>query len=128
MWLTLKIFGAERYRAALKEKRDLAVWAADQVARVPGIVMDASPQLSIFAFHIEGKGLETIDAQNAATESLMHRVTKRGQFMLSGAMAGERYLGRVVVLSFRTRRSHMETCVQQLAEETSAILAEAVLR
>jgi aromatic-L-amino-acid decarboxylase len=128
VWLTLKIFGAERYRAALKEKRDLAVWAAEQVARIPGVVMDASPQLSIFAFHIEGNGLETIEAQNTATESLMNRVTDRGQFMLSGAMAGERYLGRVVVLSFRTRRSQMEICVQQLAEETATLLVEAAER
>ncbi|MEO7043413.1 MAG: amino acid decarboxylase, partial [Gemmatimonadaceae bacterium] len=125
VWLTIKIFGAERYRAALKEKRDLAVWAAERISRIPGIVMDAPPQLSLFAFHLEGAGLETIEAQNAATESLMHRVTNRGQLMLSGAMAGNRYLGRVCVLSFRTRRSQMEMCVQQLTEETAALLAHA---
>lgn len=128
VWLTIKIFGAERYRAALQEKRDLAVWAAEQIARIPGIVMDAFPQLSLFAFHIEEDGLATIEAQNAATEALVHRVTNRGQVMMSGAMAGERYLGRVCVLSFRTRRAQMEVCVRQLAEETAALLAEAAAR
>jgi len=128
VWLTLKVFGAERYRAALKEKRELAVWAAEQIALIPGVVMDAPPQLSLFAFHLEGNGLDSLAAQNAATESLMHRITNRGQLMLSGAMAGERYLGRVCVLSFRTRRAQMELCVQQLAEETAGLLAEASVR
>jgi hypothetical protein len=45
--------------------------------------------------------------------------------MLTGASVGERYLGRVCVLSFRTRRREMETCVHQIAEETRALLASA---
>ncbi len=122
VWLTLKVFGAARYRAAIAEKRELAVWAAQQVAQIPGIVMDAMPQLSLFAFHVEGEGLETLAAQNVATEMLMEQVTRRGEVMLSGAKVGERYIGRVCVLSFRTRRAQMETCVQHLAEETSRIL------
>ena len=122
VWLTLKIFGAARYRAALAEKRELAVWAAREIARIPGIVMDAPPQLSLFAFHIEGGALTTLESQNAATLSLMQRVTSRGQLMLTGATVGERFLGRVCVLSFRTRRAEMETCVQQLAEETATLL------
>lgn len=125
IWLTLKFFGAARYRAALAEKRELAVWAAEQVARIPGIVMDAMPQLSLFAFHLEGAGLDTLAAQNQATRALMERVTGRGQVMITGATAGERYLGRVCVLSFRTRRVEMETCVRQLAEESAQLLAEA---
>ncbi len=125
VWLTLKLFGTARYRAAIAEKRELAVWAAGQVARIPGIVMDATPQLSLFAFHVEGEGLRTLDAQNAATRALMEHVTRRGQVMLTGAMVGERFLGRVCVLSFRTRRAEMETCVRQLAEETAALLVEA---
>ena len=126
IWLTVKFFGAARYRAALAEKRELAVWAAEQVTRIPGIVMDAMPQLSLFAFHLEGHGLHTLATQNAASRALMERVTARGQLMVTGAMVGERFLGRVCVLSFRTRRAEMETCVQQLAEESAALLCGGV--
>lgn len=124
IWLTLKFFGTARYRAALAEKRELAVWAAEQVALIPGVVMDAMPQLSLFAFHLEGPGLDTLAAQNQATRALMERVTRRGQIMVTGATVGERFLGRVCVLSFRTRRAEMETCVQQLGEESAKLLAE----
>ena len=123
IWLTLKLFGTARYRAALAEKRALAVWAAAEVAKIPGIVMDAAPQLSLFAFHLQSPALDTLAKQNAATRALMDRVTARGQVMLTGATVGDRYLGRVCVLSFRTRKAQMQTCVQQLAEESKALLS-----
>jgi len=125
LWLSLKFYGAARYRAALAEKRELAVWAAEEIARIPGIVMDAPPQLSLFAFHLEGRALDTLQAQNAATRALVERVTRRGRVMLTGADVGERHLGRVCILSFRTRRATIETCIRHLSEETEALLAEA---
>lgn len=125
IWLSLKFYGAARYRAALAEKRDLAVWAADEVAKIPGIVMDAPPQLSLFAFHLESEAVRTVEAQNTATRQLIDRVTRRGKVMLTGARVGERYLGRVCILSFRSRRAIIETCVRQLAEEAEALLAKA---
>jgi aromatic-L-amino-acid decarboxylase len=123
VWLAVKIFGAARYRAAIAEKRSLAVWAAERVARIPGIVMDAAPQLSLFAFHVETPGLTTQSARNAATERLVERVTARGKVMLTGCTVDGRYLARVCVLSFRTRMGEMETCVKHVAEE-AARLAE----
>lgn len=123
VWLALKFYGAARYRAALMEKRELAVWAAEEIARIPGIVMDGAPQLSLFAFHLEGGVLDTLEKQNTATRALMQRVTARGDVMLTGAQVGERFLGRVCVLSFRTRRAQMETCVQQIAEEARILRA-----
>lgn len=55
----------------------------------------------------------------------MQRVTAKGRLMLTGARVGERYLGRVCVLSFRTRRTEMETCVQHIGEVAAQILHEA---
>ncbi len=123
VWLALKLFGAARYRAAIAEKRALAVWAAERVAQIPGVVMDAWPQLSLFAFHLEGPKLATLDARNAATAALMERVTARGRVMLTGCTVAGRHLARVCVLSFRTRAGEMEACVAQLAEEAERILA-----
>ena len=123
VWLTMKLLGTDRYRAALSEKRGLALWAADEIAKIPGIVMDATPQLSLFAFHLEHPNLPTLEAQNAATRALMQRVTARGRVMLTGAQVGDRFLGRVCVLSFRTRRAQMEACVEDIASETAVLVA-----
>lgn len=116
VWLCVKIFGAARFRAAVKEKRDLAVWAAEEIRRIPGIVMDAMPQLSLFAFHLEGARLSSQAEQNRATEALVNAVTAKGKVMITGCTVDGRYLARVCVLSFRTRRAEMEVCVKHIAE------------
>ncbi len=121
VWLCVKLYGAARLRAAIAEKRALAVEAADKVAAIPGIVLDAPPQLSLFAFHLEWPGA-TPAQQDAATRLLLSRVTARGEVMLTGCTVDGRFLGRICVLSFRTHHQHMQICVDQLAEEAAAIL------
>ncbi len=120
VWLAVKLYGATRYRAAIAEKRALALRAAELIGDIPHVVMDASPQLSLFAFHLERPG-STIDEQNAATRELQERVTRRGKVMLTGCEVRGRHLARVCVLSFRTRREQIDTCAEQLAEEARTL-------
>jgi aromatic-L-amino-acid decarboxylase len=124
VWLSVKLFGAARYRAALAEKRALALDAARRLAAVPHFVIDAPPQLSLLAFHLEWPG-STLAAQNAATRDLLERVIRRGKVFLTGCEAGSRYLGRICILSFRTRQERIDTCIEHLAAESSAIVREA---
>jgi aromatic-L-amino-acid decarboxylase len=121
VWLTLKFYGAARYRAALLEKRTLTLEACERVAAIRHIVIDAAPQLSLFAFHVAWPG-STLAEQNTATHELLERVIQRGKVMLSGFHADGRFMGRVCVLSFRTRRDRVETCIEHLAEETDAVV------
>lgn len=123
VWLPLKLFGAARFRAALLEKHRLAVEAAEQLREVPGIEIVAPPELSLFAFQLGWPGA-TQERRNAATRLVLERVLARQNVMLTGATVGERYLGRVCVLCFRTRRERVERCVQDLREETASIVAE----
>ena len=123
VWLAVKLLGAARLRAALAEKRELAVWAAERLARVPGLVMVAPPQLSLFAFAVDLPGVSTA-GHDAATRRLLERVNSRGRVMSTGCVTGGRFLARVCILSFRTRRRHVEDAVEQIIEETAAVLAE----
>ena len=123
VWLTVKIFGTAKIRAAIAEKRSLAVAAAERLARTPGLEMVAPPQLSLFAFRVAPPGASPA-AGDEATHRLLERVNSRGQVMLTGCTAGDRFLARLCVLSFRTRKQHVETAVNQIIEETASILAE----
>ncbi|MCX6550091.1 MAG: aminotransferase class V-fold PLP-dependent enzyme [Acidobacteria bacterium] len=122
VWLCIKVFGAARFRAALAEKRALAVDAAARIAAVPGIAMVAPPQLSLFAFHLTWPGAARED-ENAATTELIERVTARGRVMLTGCTVDGRFLARVCVLSFRTRQPRIDACVDDVAAETAALVA-----
>jgi aromatic-L-amino-acid decarboxylase len=123
VWLTIKTFGAAKIKAAIAEKRTLAVEAAERLAAVPGIKMLAPPQLSLFAFRVEPPG-SSPTAADEATRRLLERVNARGKVMMTGCTIADRFLARVCVLSFRTRRPNVETAVEQIIEETAAILAE----
>ena len=115
MWLTMKIYGTDVFRAAIAEKRALAVDAAARVSVLPHLVMDAAPELSLFPFHITWPGA-TLAQEDAATRALMDDVSQRGRVMISGAVAGGRYVGRVCVLSFRTHAAQIDALVEDLSD------------
>jgi aromatic-L-amino-acid decarboxylase len=119
VWLTVKLYGAAAYRAAIAEKRALALDAHRRLAALPGLVIGAAPELSLFAFHVTWPGASRAE-EDAATKELMERTTARGRVMLTGAVARGRYLGRVCVLSFRT---HAEQ-IDWLVEDVEAALRE----
>jgi aromatic-L-amino-acid/L-tryptophan decarboxylase len=123
MWLTMKLFGADAFRSAITEKRALAVDAATRVAALPNVVVDAPPELSLFPFHITWPGA-TLAEEDLATRAVMDETSRRGRVMVSGAVAGGRYVGRVCVLSFRTHAPQIDA----LVEDLSATIQDVVRR
>lgn len=124
VWLTVKVFGMARLRAAIAEKRALAVSAAQRIAAIPGVVMLAPPQLSLFAFYVTWPGASQ-DDENAATREVLALVAARGRVLLSGCNASGRELARVCVLSFRTRAATIDACVEDVREAVAAAVASA---
>ena len=114
VWLSVKLFGAAAFRHAIAEKRALTVEARRRVAALPGIVIDAEPELSLFAFHLTWPGASLAD-EDAATRALMDATTKRGRVMVTGCAAHGRYLGRVCVLSFRTHQPQIDALVEDMS-------------
>jgi aromatic-L-amino-acid decarboxylase len=111
VWLSVKLFGAAAFRGAIAEKRALTLDAVRRVAALPGIVIDAAPELSLFAFHLTWPGATRAD-EDAATRALMERATARGRVMVTGCEAHGRFLGRVCILSFRTHQAQIDALVE----------------
>jgi aromatic-L-amino-acid decarboxylase len=121
VWLCVKLFGAAAFRAAITEKRQLTLDAARRVAALPHVVIDAPPELSLFAFHLTWPGATLAD-EDAATRRLMNETTRRGRVMITGATARGRYLGRVCVLSFRTHAAQIDALLEDLAAAIADIV------
>jgi aromatic-L-amino-acid decarboxylase len=117
VWLSVKLFGAAAFRAAIAEKRALTLDAFRRVAALPNIVIDAPPELSLFAFHVTWPGASRAE-EDAATKALMEQTTARGRVMVTGCTTHGRYLGRVCVLSFRTHQAQIDA----LADDFSAVI------
>ena len=114
VWLSVKLFGTAAFRDALAEKRDLTLDARRRVAELPGIVIDAEPELSLFAFHLTWPGASKAD-EDAATRALMDKTTERGRVMVTVCTAHGRVLGRVCVLSFRTHQPQIDALIEDMA-------------
>ncbi len=120
VWLTIKLYGTARLRAAVAEKRCLALHAAGRLEKSPHIHLVAPPQLSLFAFHCTWPEA-TLEEENRATRDLVDRVTGRGRVMISGCDLDGRYLARVCVLSFRTRTAQMENAIADIEAEAESL-------
>jgi len=121
VWLPLKLIGVERFRAALREKRQIALEAAVAVAAIPGLVVPSPPALSLFGFHVSLPGA-SLDDENRATRELLAAVNRRQHVMLTGTLIDDRFLGRMCVLSIRTRRERIAACLEDLRAEAKALL------
>ena len=113
MWLTMKVYRSDAFRAAITEKRALAVDAFERVSRMPNVVVYGPPELSLFPFHVSWPDA-TQAQEDTATRQVMSDVSRRGRVMLSGAEVDGRYLGRVCVLSFRTHAAQIDALVDDL--------------
>ena len=122
VWLCVKLFGAAAFRSAITEKRVLTMDAYRRIQALPHIVMDAPPELSLFAFHLTWPGA-TLAEEDAATKALMEKTTTRGRVMVTGATARGRYLGRVCVLSFRTHQDRIDALVEDVAAAIREIVS-----
>jgi len=118
VWLPLALHGAAAFREALSEKRALALDAARRIAALPGLVMVAPPQLSLFAFRVEAAS--QVEG-NRLTAALLEGVCRRQRVMITGCTVDGWHLARVCVLSFRTHAERLDACVEDVAAELAAL-------
>ena len=132
-WLPIKMHGIDVFRRNLDEKLDLARWAADELAAVPGVVIVAEPQLSLVVFRLEPPGLGAAEL-NRLNREFLEKINRRQRVFLTGTSLGggpDRpgdFALRICVLSFRTHRDRMEMGledIRQTAAELTAGLATA---
>jgi aromatic-L-amino-acid/L-tryptophan decarboxylase len=122
VWLAIKLYGSAAFRSAIEEKRALTLDAFRRISALPHVVIDAPPELSLFAFHLTWPGATRAD-EDRATKALMENVTRCGRVMVTGCTTHGRYLGRVCVLSFRTHQERIDALVADVAASIREIVS-----
>jgi len=108
VWLPLKMLGARTFADALDEKLDLAMWAAERLQNMRGVELVDSPQLSTVAFCITG--------DDARGRAVLEHINRRARVHLSATVVRDRFVLRMCILSFRTHRRDVETCLEELEQ------------
>lgn len=113
VWLPLKMHGMDPFRDALREKLELARWAADRLREMDHVRLVAEPQLSTLAFRIEPPGIED-DELDDLNREVLEDVNRRARVHLSATTLSGRLTLRISVLNFRTHRETVERCLEDL--------------
>lgn len=113
VWLPLMLYGEDRMRAAIAEKRELALRAHEGVRALPEIRVLRAPDLSLFAFRVQRPGQSEED-NDRATRQLIEGTTRRGRVMLSGCEEEGRVWARICVLCFRSRAADIDALLEDL--------------
>ena len=109
MWMSLRLHGLERFRAALEEKLVLAQLAHRRLAASPAIDVGPEPALSCVTFRVRGEGDE-------GTQALHDRLLARGRVHLSTTKLWGRLYLRLCILSFRSHRAELEEALEQIMQ------------
>ncbi|HHI79475.1 MAG TPA: aminotransferase class V-fold PLP-dependent enzyme [Planctomycetes bacterium] len=105
LWMSLRYFGLDRFRAALAEKLRLAGWIREELDKEEGLEV-LEGQLTVVAFKVRGGG----------GEELMEAVNRKGRVYLSSCRLKGEFVVRICVLSFRTREPHARMVVEDVRE------------
>jgi aromatic-L-amino-acid decarboxylase len=117
VWLPLKLYGAASFREYLDEKLDLAIWACEELKKIPNIKIIAEPQLSVVAFRYQPK---TGDV-NQTNKKLLKEINATGKTFISSTTIDGQVVLRVAILCFRTHLAEVQNTIQAIKLAISMI-------
>lgn len=117
LWLPLQLFGLAPFRAALQEKVLLCRYFYEKIREL-GFETGPYPQLSVMIYRYMPEMEQDANAFNAA---LVEAVRKDGRVFLSSTTINGVFWIRLAVLSFRTHRKTIDTCLKVLEEKVQAL-------
>lgn len=119
VWLPIKLHGIQPFRDNLEEKLQLTHWITEELRKLDNIEIVSKPQLTVMAFRLNLRGMDT-DALNQLNQELLERVLAKKNVILSGTMFHGIFVIRFCILSFRT---HLDR-VQQALDDIKASIEE----
>jgi len=116
IWLPVKLFGIDAFRASLDEKLDLARWVTEEIRGIPKLEIVTEPRLSLVSFRVRD------DEDDQATHALLNEINARQNVYVTGTMIGGRFAIRICVLSFRTHIDRMRVCVEDIRDAVAEVV------
>ncbi|KAB8031777.1 pyridoxal phosphate-dependent decarboxylase family protein [Fluviispira multicolorata] len=119
LWLPLKIFGIEPFKAALEEKLLLAQYLYSELKKINRMEVLCEPELTIVVFRFQPENSEKINDFN---EMLMQKIQKDGRIFLSSTNINNDIYLRIACLSFRTHIENIDFSLKIIFEKIEEII------
>lgn len=114
LWLPLKLYGLEAFRAQIEEKLALARLVYDELSQDPRFEVLAPPELSVVAFRLRGR-------DDRANAELLRRINARKRVLLSSTVLQGRLTLRVAIVSFRTHEDRVREAIASIRNEARGL-------
>lgn len=118
MWLPLKLYGLQPFRAALQEKYELAQFAASKLQSMEGIQLRLEPELSVVCFRVI---TESAQSPDNLTKALVESIKEDGEVFLSSTQIDGHMYARMAILSFRTHLPIVMKALEKIRKFVSEI-------
>lgn len=112
MWMPLKLYGLNVFKAALEEKIYLCRYFYERVSAL-GFETGGYPMLSVMMYRYVPEGY-SLEEANELNKKLVELVKNDGRVFLSSTNIKGVYWIRMAVLSFRTHLVHMDIALELL--------------
>ncbi|MDW3193831.1 MAG: aminotransferase class V-fold PLP-dependent enzyme [Cytophagales bacterium] len=119
MWLPLKLYGLEPFKACLSEKIHLARYFHVEISKRAGFEVGPFPDLSVVYFRY----LPKTGMANAFNEKLVKLIMEDGRVFLSSTVLHGNYVIRCAVVSFRTHLTDVDLALQVIDEKVAELEA-----
>ena len=119
LWLPLKLFGLEPFRAALEEKLLLARYLHARLAEMPGWEVGPVPDLSVVTYRY----LPRRGSPEEFNRRLLDAVLQDGRAVISGTRLDGTYTLRAAILHYRSHLEHVEELLAVLEGQAKRLEA-----
>lgn len=110
VWLPLKLYGVEAFREYLDEKLDLAIWAYEELKKIPNIEIIAQPQLSVIAFRYKPKNGNI----NEINKKFLEKILETQKTFISSTTIDGNLTLRIAILCFRTHLREVQATIDAI--------------
>lgn len=117
MWLPLKLYGLEPFKACLSEKVHLARYFHHEISKRTGFEVGPFPDLSVMYFRYLPKEGDA----NAFNEKLVKLIMDDGRIFLSSTVLHGNYVIRCAVVSFRTHLADIDLALRVIDEKVAEL-------
>jgi len=117
VWMPLKLFGLQPFKAALEEKHQLCRYAWSELSKIDGIETPPEPDLSITFFRYVPKNGEA----EAFNKALIKKIQDDGRIFLSSTRIDGVFHIRIAVLHFRTHLKEIDLTIDLIKKYISEL-------
>jgi len=114
LWLSLRYYGLQAFRAAIQKDLDLAQRLATAIANHPNLEPLAPVELSAVCFRYVGTESLSEDELNRHNAAILKRVVQRGRVYLSNATLRGKFCLRACIVNHRTTADDVDSVIPEV--------------